>query len=141
MFYEKIKTIMDCTNDNYSLTLKHLMVIDYVFSFKHDQKIIGSKKTNLFADDIKRDLNINGSVVTRILHSLSNHTSSRRKNLNWIHYIKEGRRRRIELTPLGKKVMMSFKSIKDEDFSSERYRYGGWYSPCRRGMQRHYLLS
>lgn len=134
MFYKKIKTITDYTNGNYSLTLNHLMVIDYVFSFKRDQKIIGSKKTDLFADDIKRDLNINGSTVTRILYSLSNHTSSRRKNLNWIHYIKEGNRRKIELTPLGEKVMMSFKSIKDEDFSSERYRYGGWY--CRRGMQR-----
>mgnify|MGYP003113084899 CR=1 FL=1 len=107
----KLKVLMEYANNAPWLTLRHIMVIDYIFLNHKDHEVI-------FAHDIKKHLGIDVSTVVRVLYSLSNDKKSRRNRtcLNWINYEickKDGRYREVTLNSLGKKVMKEYLKAPD----------------------------
>jgi len=111
---KKLKVLMEYANNAPWLTLRHIMVIDYIFLNHKDHEVI-------FAHNIKKyfgDVHFDVSTVVRILYSLSNDKKSRRNKscLNWINYEickKDGRYREVTLNSLGKKVMKEYLKAPD----------------------------
>ena len=102
----KLKVLMQYTNNAPWLTIRHILVIEYIFKHCDDAKPI-------LANDIKKYLDLDQSTAVRILHSLANSKISRRNRtcLNWINYRmseEDGRHRVVTLNTLGRKVMKDY---------------------------------
>lgn len=102
----KLKVLMEYTNNAPWLTIRHILVIEYIFKHCDDAEPI-------LANDIKKHLDLDQSTAVRILHSLANSKISRRNRtcLNWINYRmseEDGRHRVVTLNTLGRKVMKEY---------------------------------
>lgn len=105
----KLKLLMEYANNAPWLTVRHALVINYIFEHCDDENPI-------MAHDVKRYLNLDQSTAVRILHSLANDRRSRRNRtcLNWINYEMskdDGRYRVITLNTLGRKIKAEYTAV------------------------------
>ena len=105
----KLKLLMEYANNAPWLTVRHALVISYIFEHCEDEKPI-------MAHDVKKYLGLDQSTSVRILHSLANDRRSRRNRtcLNWINYEmskEDGRYRVITLNTLGRKIRAEYMTV------------------------------
>ena len=100
---KKLKTLLTYSHNASWFTLRHVLVVDYIFNRCNESEVIYSR-------DLISHLGLYQSTVNRILGSLSDF-GTRQYSLRWVAYemSKQDRRQReISLTPLGKAVQQHY---------------------------------
>jgi len=100
---KKLKILLAHSNNASWFTLRHVLVIDYIFDRCKGYEPILSR-------DLIKELGIDQSTTNRILGSLADF-STRQQSLNWINYqmCKTDRRQReISLTLVGEMVRQQY---------------------------------